>query len=67
MISTFEQAYIKCFVAFHLDVLKHQFESRELDKNLIKNSVDIQFIINCDNGKILGFKFDNLLNMLMRF
>jgi hypothetical protein len=36
MVSASKQEYIKRFVAFQ-GVLKHQFESKELYENLIKN------------------------------
>jgi hypothetical protein len=56
MVSASKQKYMKCFVAFHLGVLKNQFESRELDENLIENVDETHFIINYDNGKTLGLK-----------
>ena len=37
MVSTSKQEYIERFVAFHLGVLKHQFELRKLDENPIEN------------------------------
>jgi coproporphyrinogen III oxidase len=58
MFSASKQKYNEQFVVIHLDVLKCQFESRELTKNLIENTDEIHFNINYDNGKILGFKSD---------
>jgi hypothetical protein len=57
MVSASKQEYIKRFVAFQ-GVLKHQFESKELYENLIKNVDETHFIINCDNGRTFGFKGD---------
>ena len=58
MVSTSKQEYIEHFFAFHLDLLKHQFDLEELEENLIEIADETRFIINYDNEKTLGFKSD---------
>ena len=58
MVSASKQEYIEHFVAFHLGLLKHQFDLEELEENLIEIADETHFIINCDNEKTLGFKGD---------
>jgi hypothetical protein len=58
MVLAFKQEYIEHFVAFHLGLLKHQFDLGELDENLIEIADETSFIINYDNEKTLVFKGD---------
>jgi hypothetical protein len=45
-------------VAHHLDVLQRGFQTGIFDENLIENTDETHFIINMDNGRILGFRGD---------
>ena len=58
MVSPEKQAHIERTVAFHMGELKRGFESGDLDENLVCNLNETHFIINCDNGRTLGFRGD---------
>ena len=45
-------------VELHLSLIKHKFNSRELDENHIFISDKIYFLIHMYDGQTLGFKYD---------
>ncbi|KAL3678568.1 hypothetical protein R1sor_021524 [Riccia sorocarpa] len=59
MVSQAKQEQIERSVAVHLGMLAGQFQSGQLDENLIENIDETHFVINMDNGKTLGFRGDN--------
>ena len=48
-------------IAHHLDVLQRRFQSGLSDKNLMKNVDETHFVVNIDNGCMLGFRSDTTL------
>ena len=44
--------------AYHLGVLQRRFSSRKFDENLMENLNEMHFVVNLNNGQILGFQED---------
>ncbi|KAL3685112.1 hypothetical protein R1sor_003134 [Riccia sorocarpa] len=59
MVSQAKQERIERSVAVHLRMLAGQFQSGQLDENLLENTDETHFMINMDNGKTLGSRGDN--------
>ena len=56
-----ENKRLKCILYTILGVLQREFQSCEFNENLMDNLIKTHFVINEDNGQILGFKGDNIV------
>lgn len=56
MVSPEKELSIERQVAYHLGCVKREFDSGELDKNLVENMDETHFLINMDNGRTLAMK-----------
>ena len=55
---TEKELQIKGARTYHHGVLHKGFESRVFDDNLMENVDETHFVVNLDNGRILGFRGD---------
>ena len=65
MVSPEKQSHIKKTVAYHMGELRRGFESGDLNEELLCNMDETHFLINCDNGRTLGFVVIQRLNTPM--
>ena len=45
-------------IAYHLSVLQREFQSGKFNENVTENIDEMHFVVNLDNGHILGFRED---------
>ena len=65
MVSAAKQDDIMETVAYHMGELRRGFESGDLNEDLLCNMDETHFLINCDNGRTLGFVVIQRLNTPM--
>ena len=58
MVSAVKQDHIEKTIAYHMGELRRGFESGDLNEGLLCNMDKTHFVINCDNGRTLGFRGD---------
>ena len=58
MVSAAKQDHIKKTVANHIGELRRNFDSGDLNEDLLCNMDETHFVIICDNGRTLGFRED---------
>ena len=56
-----KELQIKMQTVYHLELLQRKFASREFDENFIENLDETHFVVNLDNGQILGFQGDTIV------
>ena len=65
MVSPVKQDHIEKTIAYHMGELRRGFESGDLNEDLLCNMDETHFLINCDNGRTLGFVVIPRLNTPM--
>ena len=50
-----KELQIEMEIAYHLEVLHRGFASGEFDENIMENLDETYFVVNLNNGRILGF------------
>jgi hypothetical protein len=59
--SEVKERHIQKLTSFHLGLLHRGILLGEFDENLMENIDETHFVVNCDNGRILGFSSDNVV------
>jgi hypothetical protein len=58
MCSVEKELQIEMGTTYHLGVLQRGFQSGEFDENVMENLDELHFVVNLDNGHMLGFRGD---------
>ena len=61
LVSLAKQTYIQQMIAFHMDELQRGFIQGDLHDDLVENVDETHFIVNMDNGRMLGFRGDDVV------
>lgn len=59
LVSLAKQTYIQQTIAFHMGELQRGFIQGDLHEDLVENVDETYFIVNMDNGRMLGFRGDD--------